>query len=125
MIKKYIFNSEMGIKELQDDFIESFDGMLFFISEIRSKKICGSMPSDLWDFIIKTNRGIDDFENTEDQNYNNKMIEELNQKRDIIKKLSNEIYNKNEYIKNLFLKLEESREIYESNKKNLESWKGY
>lgn len=111
MWKFVIFTSDMDIKEVQDDFTKSFDGMLFFVSEIKPKNICGSMPSDLWDFIIKTNEYTDKTEDIESKkNLKNKTEYALNNKNITIDKLKKELYNKDQHIMMLTMELDRYRE---------------
>lgn len=111
MWKFVIFTSDMDIKEVQDDFTKSFDGMLFFVSEIKPKNICGSMPSDLWDFIIKTNEYTDKTEDIESKkNLKNKTEYALNNKNITIDKLKKELYDKDQHIMMLTMELDRYRE---------------
>lgn len=111
MWKFVIFTSDMYIKEVQDDFTKSFDGMLFFVSEIKPKNICGSMPSDLWDFIIKTNEYTDKTEDIESKkNLKNKTEYALNNKNITIDKLKKELYDKDQHIMMLTMELDKYRE---------------
>lgn len=107
MWKFVIFTSDMDIKEVQDDFTKSFDGMLFFVSEIKPKNICGSMPSDLWDFIIKTNEHNDKIEDIENkQTLKNKTAYALNNKDIITANFKKELYNKDQHIMRLTMELQ-------------------
>ena len=107
MWKFVIFTSDMDIKEVQDDFTKSFDGMLFFVSEIKPKNICGSMPSDLWDFIIKTNEYTDKTEDIESKkNLKNKTEYALNNKNITIDKLKKKLYDKDQHIMMLTMELD-------------------
>lgn len=107
MWKFVIFTSDMDIKEVQDDFTKSFDGMLFFVSEIKPKNICGSMPSDLWDFIIKTNEHNDKTEDIENkQTLENKTAYALNNKNIIAANFKKELYNKDQHIMMLTMELQ-------------------
>lgn len=92
MWKFVIFTSEMNIKEVQDDFTESLDGMLFFVSEIKPRNICGSMPSDLWSFIMEMD--LDEEKNIEESNNVSFLQEKINMQNKQIDSLHSEILDK-------------------------------